>query len=290
MALQFVSILMMLFVCTASVFGDDTDIDRLLQKAEQALQGLPPKAVSKKSAPAKSLPLPVAAPVAQPTAPPLIMSSPLDKRALSEILLADTQERERGFGTSLADSTIRVGAGMAVLDRGFSLTKDDDTFTITPSSSFWGASFEFTPPLFGLSVFHAGKWRSRVHVALGAGAYFGSADADRKGVMEGRSKYTYYFFPAGGEATIAFEYGSVLGFDVSYGYGFEALSQKGQGNSDTVSGIFQGETVKLRLRTIFSRGLEGFVLWQSRGRGVFSSGDSAKSQLFVVGLGIGLSG
>ena len=268
-----------------------SDIETLLQRADQALQAPEPAPPAPKK---KQRSVEPAAPAAQPapTAAEVLPTpaAPLDRRALSEILLADSAQRERGIGTALGDSLVRLGMGVAVLERGYSLEKDDDTFALSPGSSLWGVSFEFTPPLLGFPVFASGGWRSHVNVGLGAGAYFGNIGAQRTGVMQGNSNYMYYFFPLGGEVTLAFEYRSKFGIEFSYGYGAEALSQRGIGNSDTVSAVYHSDTAKIRLRAIFSRGIEGFALWQTRGKMLFNASSAAHSHLFSVGVGFGLSG
>ena len=294
----------------------EESIDSLLNRADHALgpapaspsdsqeQAAPKKKAAgkaKKSA-ARTSTLPkdeAASPAEGPAAPTATAERPLtpiDPARVSEILAIDQQARERERLARGANLIARIGLSRDAVPGVYQTEKDDDTFTVADTMVLAGPTLDVaTHARFGASDAGIGA-NGAFYWGLNAGAGYlqGSADVSRRGIQNESNSYVYEALPFDAAASLGWQTATAWQIWVSAGYGMDIVRQVGNGETDSFTSVFAGETLAVGLSKRFGPTYEAFL--QYRQRGLQNAIDKAPTRsrlagrVITAGLGVPISG
>src|SRR5690606_29721260 len=133
-----------------------------------------------------------------------------------------------------AESSFGIAPGFSNLLAGLLMRKEDDTFSLPESEAMMGVAFQFSPawPLTRLDIYPPTELLLLTTVS--AGFFSGNAKVLRSGVINQTRNYRYYHIPLDFELGLRTRWARAA-FDLTYGVGVGFISQRGLGQTDTVT-------------------------------------------------------
>ncbi len=272
-----------------SPLGAQEDVDSLLQEADAALNpaakapSAGPITGSKGRVDTSPTPSPAAAEQPQSSSGEQEFSlRPVEDADLGQVLLVDqTAHRQTALGRR-APQTWRIGIE-TWQSRGYSLTKDDDRYSVTRGHVVLGIRGDWQPMLQRLT--NTWSWG----LVLGAHALFDDPIVERRGVQNEDRAWTHYrLFTEAGLVAIK-EWPFALQGLFLWGGAWDAVWQSGEGDADTVAATSVGDFLEFRLVRAWSR--SDISIWAGLARrGVMIGADSALSRGNLLSLGISVGG
>ena len=235
---------------------------------------------SKSSAPAQS-------PTSETEATTTSSDSPEGSSDFRTLLnLATLPSRESSSGKA---QTFAVAPALTHLMTGLSLYKDDDAFVSQGSSPMKGAFLQFSPSwrvsegLFGTTLT---QW---LFLGVNAGFFGGDISVRRTGVVQDQRVYPYFYVP------VSLDFGSRikwrdLGFEIGYGFGVGFVSQRGDGQTDTITSMNVGDALISTLSWKLSPNFEPFLQARLGSVDIFERSNGYAANSFLLGLRTLISG
>lgn len=266
------------------------EIESLLNEAEGALLG---RKSPRANAPAgkkksESAPVPAPAPVeAKIEAPPQLQ--PIDTTAIQKVIEVDLEATRREREPLYPITLISLSVGTHGLNKGYSLSKDDDQFTNPEGGSLKGVYATFSP-MWKIGALENHYFRPFVSVVFGAGFSQGDLLMQRSGVQSGDRNYAVRLFPIDAGLELNFEFFRRAALSLGYGPGVEIVHQAGAGRTDSITDVFYGDEAWIGINGRVSDSIRLFLQYKRKGVKVLLRSTSFGGNVLTAGMSFGLSG
>jgi hypothetical protein len=256
------------------------DLDKILSDAKAALQNSSENAKEPVEAKPHKTIVKKSVQKSKPAASPdeVYTSTPLTGDEAHEVLNIDVRALSHEQEPQDPRFIAYFSGGIFTARPSFSLYKDDDSFSLHGPAQLSGGTMALST-----------SWsvsRIKLLVKGGAGIYSGSGDVVRTGVENTEGTYDFYIVPINLSAGVGIELFKRLNVAATYGPSLDLITQKGNGQVDTLSGAFSADEFDLSVGTPFGHGWEGQFDWIQNA--IFNQ--NIKGQGFVLGLGYRISG
>ncbi|MDA9951598.1 hypothetical protein N9D31_03380 [Oligoflexaceae bacterium] len=209
------------------------------------------------------------------------LSSPEARNRIDQILTADKVNAQPSTRSRQTGAQIRAAAAFLVYYQGYTLRKDDDSFALESGSQTMGPTLGLTK---NWKANEGRSWR------FDADIFYANQKQHmlRSGVSGGRVKLTQNLLAFGlgfGPQWNVSEWKFIPNSQIAvlFGYGLDFVNQKGETNSDTISALFQRESLQLQWQTAWGSGRQ--LVFSVLTQGLLTrSDDHAESTRLNIGV------
>ncbi|MEZ4741569.1 MAG: hypothetical protein R3B45_03845 [Bdellovibrionota bacterium] len=288
-------LLLMLAISSNQTLGQEENLEELLNKADQALSEKPVETSKKSKSPIKEENSLDKEATEQPKkynadkkknspssskkikTQTVEILQPLPDENLKQVLSIEKEALQSEQDLTQRDFSLATFVGIHNMTTHYSLTKDDDTFSISKNQPLVGGLLSFTAVI---NTFNLSKLHQSFGLALSSGYFQGTLQTQRTGIIEAENRLLYRMVPIDIEATILTKFYQQYTTHISYGITAEYLHQSGDGYYDTVSDIFMGDAFSFIFERSLNKQLSLNLLFKKHG--IFSNKTS--SAMFLIGL------
>ena len=237
-----------------------------------------------------------------PTTPEDTTLKPLDAERVSQILALDLQAQERERVTRSRSLGVRLGLAQDRIPAVYEVEKDDDTFRMGEQAQLNGAALEATAvvPIHFLGREMGLEGAPFWGLTAGAGILQGDVHIIRRGVTNENRVYPYQVMTTDGGLSVGWASNlgksTSAGYQIwlSAGYGADIMRQKGDGQYDTFSEVFHGNTFAIGSSWRSQTSYELYLQVRQRGRFNAESKGPTRTKLagrmITLGFGVPISG
>lgn len=227
---------------------------------------------------------------------------PLTVPNIGEVLALDQQaaERERLRRKSLISA--QIGAGMDQLHGAYTVSKDDDTFSLHSAQTLTGiqadVQSEWPITIGGLAApttaesLNQTPWRPSLLVGVGFGIFQGQVEIARRGVENYDDRNDYQLIPLHAMIGLGSAFYGHWLLSTTYGFAADVVRQLGRGQTDTYTELFTGDVFALGAGYRFDTGVDLVLRLQERGTPLMRVGSKESTASRVAGrvltIGVGM--